>query len=513
MLQKSKKELMKRIGAAALALSVMGTLAGCGGTDSGTAGGSTADSKQTQSTTSQEGTSAEGSGSGLDYDSIEKPESISWCSHDGLLPENGQEEWDAEFERLTGIKLEHTYVTGNEYIEKIELDYAAGTAPDVFDLSEEHFPKYVAEGALADLTDLVKESGLYDLVDESMWEQCSYNGRIYGVPRELPQACGTYVRKDWLDRLGMEIPATYEEFITMLTRFRDEIDECLVPYTAPGLMSAQYIPDFYQGAVPGITQVNGVWVDGMQQENMKTALQRTQDAYAEGLLDMEVITNTTATCRDGWESGTTGAFCYWTGNWGQQLTENLQRNVPDAEVVCIPPIEGSAYLYSTPSVHVIHGNLSEEEVAQVFKYFIAYQHDGGEGQVLFEFGVEGVHWEQDGDNVKMLPSLSDPNTILNKAYILPSSRLTPLNEDNKNMNYVDAYVDSLKATENAKSQNFQPASPTYTLISADLIVARDSCVAEIVTGNISVEEGLANYAATAAALNLDQALAEMNGEG
>ena len=247
MLQKSKKELMKRIGAAALALSVMGTLAGCGGTDSGTAGGSTADSKQTQSTTSQEGTSAEGSGSGLDYDSIEKPESISWCSHDGLLPENGQEEWDAEFERLTGIKLEHTYVTGNEYIEKIELDYAAGTAPDVFDLSEEHFPKYVAEGALADLTDLVKESGLYDLVDESMWEQCSYNGRIYGVPREFPQACGTYVRKDWLDRLGMEIPTTYEEFITMLTRFRDEIDECLVPYTAPGLMSAQYIPDFYQG--------------------------------------------------------------------------------------------------------------------------------------------------------------------------------------------------------------------------------------------------------------------------
>ena len=81
------------------------------------------------------------------------------------------------------------------------------------------------------------------------------------------------------------------------------------------------------------------------------------------------------------------------------------------------------------------------------------------------------------------------------------------------MNYVDAYVDSLKATENAKSQNFQPVSPTYTLISADLIVARDSCVAEIVTGNISVEEGLANYAAAAEALNLDQALAEMNGEG
>lgn len=505
MLKRSKRELLRKIAAVAMAVSMAGTLAGCGGEkttapETGTAKESTG----TQST-------AETQTAGTDYESIPKPESISWCSHDGLLPENGQTEWDAEFERLTGIKLEHTYVTGNEYNDKIELDYAADTVPDVFDLSSTYFPKYIAEGALADLTDLVKESGLYDRVDESLWEQCSYNGRIYGVPKEIPQACGTYVRKDWLDRLGMEVPKTYEEFITMLTRFRDEIDECLVPYTAPGLVTAQYIPDFYQGAVAGITQVDGVWVDGMQQENMKAALKNMQEAYAEGLLDMEAITNTTATSRDGWQAGTTGAFCYWTGNWGQQLTENLQKNVPEAEVVCMPAIEGSVYLYSTPTVHVINSRLSEEEIAQVFKYFIAYMHDGGEGQVLFEFGVEGVHWEQDGKNVKMLPSLSDPNTKLNKAYVLPSSRISALQEDDKNMDYVPAYVNSLKVTENAQPQYFQPASPTYTLISADLTTARESCVAEIVTGNISVEDGLANYAAMAASLNLDQAFAEMNG--
>lgn len=59
-------------------------------------------------------------------------------------------------------------------------------------------------------------------------------------------------------------------------------------------------------------------------------------------------------------------------------------------------------------------------------------HDGGEGQVLFEFGVEGVHWEQDGDNVKMLPSLSDLSVTLNKCYTLPSSRITQLNFSDKN---------------------------------------------------------------------------------
>ena len=442
---------------------------------------------------------------------IAKPESISWCSHDGMQPEDGQAQWDAEFERLTGIKLEHTYVTGNEYNEKIELDYATDTVPDVFDLAATYYSRYVSEGAIADLTDLVKQSSLYGQIDESIWQQCSYNGRIYGVPKEIPQACATYVRKDWLDRLGLDIPTTYDEFINMLIQFRDNIEECTVPYTAPGLVTAQYVPEFYQGAYCGITKVDGKWVDGMQQDNMVTALKNMQDAYAKGLLNMDSITNTTATARDAWNLGTTGCFCYWTGNWGEKLTQQLQKNVPEAEVVCIPPIDGARYLYATPTVHVINGSLSDEKIAQVFKYFIEYMHDGGEGQILFEYGVEGVHWEQNGENVKMLPSLSDPAVTLNKAYLLPSSRLTPLGDNNKNMSYSPAYMNSLAVTDaSAQKRYFQPASETYSIIAADLATLIEDTVAEIVTGNITVEEGLERYQEKVKVLNIDQALAEMN---
>ncbi len=500
----NKTRSWQKAAAIMVGLSMLAAMTGCGSAEDVQESTAASTGEQVQSAVSAES-------QGSDYDSIQKPESISWCSHDGMLPENGQTEWDAEFEKLTGIKLEHTYVTGNEYNSKIEMDYAADTVPDVFDLSSTYYSKYISEGALADLTDLVHESGLYDAVDESLWEQVSYNGRIYGVPKEVPQACGTYMRKDWLDRLGLEVPTTYEEFINVLEQFRDNIPECQLPYTAPGLVTTQYIPDFYQGAYCGFVKVDGKWVDGMQEANMVSALQNMQDAYKEGLLDMEAITNTTATARDAWNSGNTGAFCYWTGNWGQQLTEQLQKNVPDAEVVCIPAIAGADYLYSTPTIHVINGRLSDEEIAKVFKYFINYMHDGGEGQVLFEFGVEGVHWEQDGDHVKMLPSLSDPTVTLNKAYILPSSRITELKEDDKKMDYVKAYTDSLAVTDAcAKAQYFQPVSATYNVCAADLTTIRENTVAEIVTGNVSVEEGLQNYKEQVAALNMDQILAEMN---
>lgn len=89
----------------------------------------------------------------------------------------------------------------------------------------------------------------------------------------------TYVRKDWLDRLGMDVPTTYDEFIEMLTRFKNEIPECTAPYTAPGLKSTQALPEFYQGATADYVKVDGKWVDGMAQDNMLTALQNLQDAY------------------------------------------------------------------------------------------------------------------------------------------------------------------------------------------------------------------------------------------
>lgn len=73
-------------------------------------------------------------------------------------------------------------------------------------------------------------------------------------------------------------------------------------------------------------------------------------------------------------------------------------------------------------------------------------------------------------------------------------------------------MDSLKVTENAREQSFQPPSETYSLISSDLITARDNIIAEIVTGNMSVEDGLASYKATADSLNLDKALEEMNAQ-
>lgn len=393
-----KKQIAMLLAAASFAT----LLAGCG------ASGTTS-SEGAAGSTGSASASAETAGNA--YENAAKPESITWWVHDGMKLEEGTDLWVEEFEKKTGIGMDLQIIDNNEYYTKLELAYASDTVPDTFDLDGAHLGTYAAQGAIADLTDLVKESGLYDKIDAALWDSLTLNGRIYGVPREVPSACVTYVRKDWLDRLGMDIPTTYDEFIEMLTRFKNEIPECTVPYTAPAMENvniAQNMAEFFQGATLDYTKVDGVWVDGMAQDNMVEALQRVQDAYAAGLIDTEVVTNTTSACRDEWYSGGVGVFAYWGGNWGETLTSRVKQNVPEAEVVAIPPIEGATYLYSAPSVQVISSKLSEEEIASIFKYFIEYAHDGAEGQVLFQSGVEGVHWAQDGDKLVPQPSLSNP---------------------------------------------------------------------------------------------------------
>lgn len=444
---------------------------------------------------------------------VEKPESITWWSHDGLNEADYVKEWDAEFEAKTGIKMEHTQVSNNEYTELLELAFASGTEPNVFDIScEQKLAYYASQGGVADLTDLVMNSELYDKIGKDVWDAISIDGRIYGIPKGNPSGIETYVRQDWLDRLGMDAPTNYDEYIEMLRAFRDNIDECQIPLTVPGLTSAMNLPEFYQDAEVGFVKVNGEWIDGMAQDNFAGAMQRLQDAYAEGLIDVEAVTNTTSACRDKWYAGTTGVFSYWGGKWGNTLTNNLKEVVADSKVTGIEAIDESYYRYSSMTVYAIDGRLSEEEVEQVFTYFLEYINDGAEGQTLYYCGVEGVHHEKDENgNITYLNMVSNPENKYQSIWGTPWEAVCPFNEPEKVPQASEIVVETLATLQKSGVYTATtPVSETLNMITADLSAVKSEIIANIVLGKVSVEDGLAEYKAKAEQLNVAQVLEEMN---
>ncbi len=507
-----KNKVTKKLLAAALAaVMVMGTVA-CGSEDAGSSTPSTS-TPSTPASTAGDNSSSGSSDAAPEEKTVEKPDTISWWTHDGLNEENGAEQWFAEFENKTGIHLDHQFIPNNEYYDKLKLAFASNEVPEVFDLNGANLALYASQGAIYDLTDLLKASGMYEKVDPAIWEALSIDGKIYAIPKEVPSAAVTYVRGDWLERLGMEPPTTYDEFLEMIRRFKAEIPECQIGLTAPGVKSEMNLPEFYQGAHYGFAKVDGVWVDGFAQDNMAEAMQRMQDAYKEGLLDMEIITNTTSTCRDAWYEGKVGVFNYWSGKWGGTLQDRLVANNEGAIAQPIEPIENADYLFATLSGLCISSKVSEEKAEQIFKYFFEYMHDGGEGQVLFQSGVEGVHWEQDGDNVKPLPNLADPSAVTTSVWITPWLAITPLEVTDKNTEKADAVTNSLAITDQYAHQvAITPVSETLNKITSDLELEKADILAKVVMGEMTVEEGMAKYKEIAEELNVEQVLKELNGQ-
>lgn len=506
-----KRNVTKKLMAVALASVMAMTAAGCGGNDS-TANNSSTPASDTGSSTVAS-TPASDTASSEAPREIEKPDTISWWTHDGLNEENGSEQWFAEFEKLTGIHLDHQFIPNNEYYDKLKLAFASHEVPEVFDLNGANLALYASQGAIKDLTPMLQASDLWDKVDPAIWDAIAIDGKIYAIPKEVPSAACTYVRGDWLEQLGMDAPKTYDEFLEMIRRFKAEIPECEIGLTAPGVKSPQNLPEFYQGAQYGFYRENGEWKDGFAQPNMAEAMQRMQDAYKEGLLDMEIITNTTSTCRDAWYEGKVGVFNYWSGKWGGTLQDRLEANNEGAIALAIQPVDGAVYSFATLSGLCISADVSDEKAEQIFKYFIEYMHDGGEGQVLFQSGVEGVHWEQDGDKVKPLPNLADPSAVTTSIWITPWLSLTPMELTDKKVEQADAVVNSLAITDAVAVQTpITPVSETLNKITSDLELEKADILAKVVMGEMTVEQGVAAYAEVADELNVQKVLDELNGK-
>jgi putative aldouronate transport system substrate-binding protein len=458
------------------------------------------------------GCGGKGSSAAVSSKDASKPDKISWYINVGLNTEQKYEEWKEEFKKKTGIELDYTPMNNNDYKQNLELAFASKKSPDVFNLAgADDLPRYASQGALADLTDLVKASGLITEENKAVWDGVTINGKIYGVPWEANTGTITYVRKDWLDKLGLKVPTNYDEYINMLKAFKT-LPECKVPFTGAKLFedgAVTYLKDFYQDATPEFDKVGDKWVDGIQQDNMKAALQRMKDAYADGLIDQEIITNTTSAARDKWYAGGVGVFNYWAGTWNQSLEDRLKANAKDAQVVALPAIKELKYNIRVPAVTCI--SKDSKNVAGVFKYFIQYMHDGGEGQVLFENGVEGVHWKQDGDHATMLPNPQNPKEALPGAYNPAYARLTPMKDKTKSVVYDERVTKSLELLKKYGEQQIpQPTSKKLTKINGDLIKLKAKTIASIVMGKTSIDEGLKTYATEAKNLGIDEVLKEMN---
>jgi len=447
---------------------------------------------------------------------VVKPTSIKVTTDTFLKPEDGMADFTAAFKTQEGIDLQITQPVHNQYYEKLSLQFVSGAIPDVLEIGGSSIANYGSKGALLDLTSLVEKSEVLKAVDKKYTDAIKVNGKIFAYPLQRGGGTITYFRKDWLDTLKLKVPTTYDEFITVLKAFKNMPDSTgnknNIPYSAAGLISddlsvpaAMYVREFYQDAVPDFTQVDGKWVDGMAQPNMKPALERMKAAYADGLIDKEIVTNKTSSVRDKFYAGKIGAFTYWAGDWNRVIETNLQKAVKSGTVVAIPAIKEVKYLERAPLGLAISSNAKNPE--GIFKYLIEYMNDGKDGEMVFSNGIKDLNYTvKDGVTTKT-PSKLDAKILFPKIYKAPEFSMTkfsnPIKLDKRT-------VDSLAIFDkDSVLVPLFPASDVLTKAIPDLLRIKKEVISQIVIGKISLEEGMAKYNKDSKTL-VDGVLADLN---
>lgn len=433
-----------------------------------------------------------------------------------LLEENGQDEWAQEFKELTGVEINIVKPPHNEYSQILGTTFAAGDLPDICEIQTADYLTYANSGNLAPLDDYIKAAKNLKSVPKEFYEAYRLkDGHIYGFPTYAGGGCVTYLRKDWLDNLGLKVPTNWKEFYAVIKAFtfddpdgngKDDTIGLTIPFQVPAMEFDYYNRFIMQDAWFGFTVKNGKWVDGFTEPEMVEALQRWQDLYEEEVIDTEFFSNKTSTARSKIYEGQAGVMEYWAGTWGERFHESAVNTNPDANVIAINAIKESDYISRVGPCFAI--TVDAEYPGQIFDKVINTMWDKGEGQMLWTFGVEGLHYELADGKVKMLPEPSNPDRPFDKAFIDPTLTMNgwdlPVDLNEKIAASIEIH------REDSIQLSLPQGGDTYVKNIGELMSMKQEVFSKIVVGEYSVEEGLEVYKQKAAGLKIDQIMSELN---
>lgn len=463
-------------------------------------------------------------------DGAAKPQKITILVN-GTFPTeaNGvQAAWVEKWEELVGVELEVIQTDHDAYYDVLQQQIASGDWPDVMILSSSYYSAYASEGVLWDMTDAwensaLKSSGRYK--SEAVVDGLKIDGRLYAFPDGFGGGCVTYIKKAWLDNVGMEAPTTWEEYAAVCDAFAhgdpdgNGVNGDTYAVTAAGFVGVEdpyinYLPEFYQDAYPSFYKdADGVWHDGFAEPAMEGALARLSEGYAKGWIDPTTLTNGTKDCRSKFYDNTTGIFTYWSGTWATNLKVNLEANNVDSELIPLLPLKGEdgeplyAYLDRSPAVWGITTQC--ENPQGVFDAFMETMMDGADVQFLWTYGVEGVHWSTAAETVldktyeegqfHFLEIKDTPGTTYTKVHTDPVGTISKMAEGNYDP--VDQIVqpENLAAqavfSQNSTSAQLVPSTEEMSTYNGDLTTLKNELIAKVAMGEMTYEEAMAKYVA------------------
>ncbi|MFF2091305.1 ABC transporter substrate-binding protein [Paenibacillus sp. NPDC058174] len=331
-----------------------------------------------------------------------------------------------QVEEKTNVQLQFIVGPPNDNNDKRNVLMASGDYPEVF-LSGNFTPaeqmKFGKQGVFLPLNDLIDQYApnikkIFEERPDLKTAVTSADGNIYGMPQvnecyHCWYAQKLWINQKWLDKLGLEMPTTTEEFANVLKAFKtqdpngngkaDEVPLSGALSTWHGdltgyLMNAFIYNNGDNQPYSYIRVKDGEVQLSASQPEWKDGLAYLASLYKDGLIDPQAFTqNQEGLQQLGNNVGDTILGAFTIGHAQMAVASSDPRNL---DYVAVPPLKGpngvqlSGYYKSVGNQgrFVITDKANEEQqIAAIKMLDYLWTEEGTWGQV---FSVEGTSWSK-----------------------------------------------------------------------------------------------------------------------
>lgn len=258
-------------------------------------------------------------------------------------------------EKLEEVKQ---YIVEQTGIEPVAILPPAGTETEKLNImlsSDEpidmfwgNWQDYASKNAIEPLNDLLDQYG-QDI--KKGWPQSSWDmmtdkdGNIWGLPRTGDIAVyPTFIRKDWLDQLGLEMPTTFEELEYILKEFKEK-DPSGTGETIPliadkaGLEMGFFAGFIDSGAGNWVDPSDGTVKFNEQRPEYKEFVQMVSEWYKKGYLYKEALTANRDRYKELIKQNKVGVITTW-GSTMPMVYQDLKDLVPTQDYQMVHTLKG-----------------------------------------------------------------------------------------------------------------------------------------------------------------------------
>lgn len=282
--------------------------------------------------------------------------------------------WQRAYKEQLGINLEYLWTpTTEQYNAKWNAAMATNDIPDCAVVDAITYKALVEADMVEDMTDIFEEyaSDAYKqaVADENSLSMnyMTFNGRLLGLPQTGTQADGVtlmFIRKDWLDKVNMEVPTTMEELRNVAKAFQEAklggektVGIAACNSVGPGIHAMKGIMEGYKAYYDiWVKDENGGLVYGSITEQMREAVLELQKMYKEGLLPTDLATLDGSLAGESVVAGQCGITfgTFWAPL--NSISDSAKADENAEWIVCgLPTSDGSSFTTSasaTPSGYI-----------------------------------------------------------------------------------------------------------------------------------------------------------------